>query len=263
MDTGLQEQLPKKELVLTFSQKSVANFKHPERNEDAVFQNGRDLAMVLDGLGRLAHGEKASQVAKDFIADNLAGEETDVEVAKKHLVNVITEASKTVKSDAEGGMTTIVVAKIVNTAEGKVAVIGNVGDSRAYLLHDGKLRLITKDDRPITEEMEAVCENATSAADLSEKEKAAFKKSRYIVLQCLGGDLWEVHLNQESIDDGDKLVLTSDGIHDNLTFYEIEEIIKGNRDVAVTLVDKAHARSAENHFRSKLDDISAVVIEVN
>jgi len=262
MDTRSQEQLPKKELVLTFSQKSVVNPLHPERNEDAVFQNGRDLAMVLDGMGGYKHGDKASQAARDFIKDNLAGEETDVGVAKKHLENVIREASKTVESDAEGGKTTAVVVKIVSTAEGKVAVIGSIGDSRAYLMHDGGLRQVTNDDSFIPKEIAPVLENAASAGDLSKEEMGYFKK-RNVVSQSLGGNVWRVNLFHEQIVAGDKLVLTSDGVNDNLTFYEIEEIVRKGVDVADTLVERANVRSQEGHFRSKRDDISAVVVEVN
>jgi len=61
----------------------------------------------------------------------------------------------------------------------------------------------------------------------------------------------------------DKFILTTDGVHDNLTFNEMEEVVTKKGDVAKLLVEKARKRSQGKHFRSKPDDISAVVIEVN
>jgi len=58
MDSRSAEQLPKKELVLTFSQKSVTSVRHPERNEDAVgFDAKTQWAAVFDGVGGVDRGE--------------------------------------------------------------------------------------------------------------------------------------------------------------------------------------------------------------
>jgi len=54
-----------------------------------------------------------------------------------------------------------------------------------------------------------------------------------------------------------------DGIHNNLTFNEIEEVVSHNSDVARLLIEAASKRSKEKHFRSKPDDISAVVMETH
>jgi protein phosphatase len=67
------------------------------------------------------------------------------------------------------------------------------------------------------------------------------------------------------IQKGDKLVLTSDGIHDNLRDDEIAEIVglsPDNKTAVETLTRASLARSQEEHPRAKADDMSAIVVEI-
>jgi len=100
-----------------------------------------------------------------------------------------------------------------------------------------------------------------------------FKKLLFIGIgkSALEDSYWEkidrltekkVFIDKESAEITKELSNT-DGVHDNLTFKEMEEVVTKNGDVAKLLVEKAKKRSKENHFRSKPDDISAIVIEVN
>ena len=73
MDTRSQEQLPKKELVLTFSQKSVASSKRPKINEDAVgFDANAGWAAVFDGVGGVAGGKEASKMGLKVLGRGLS-----------------------------------------------------------------------------------------------------------------------------------------------------------------------------------------------
>ena len=104
------------------------------------------------------------------------------------------------------------------------------------------------------------------AADFIPRELRKFVE--FINNASRGIDVYAIQVEQFLLDDKKIISVSTWGptesmIHDNLTFNEIEEIASKKGDVAKLLVEKARKRSKENHFRSKPDDISAIVIEVN
>ncbi|OGD93616.1 hypothetical protein A2697_04135 [Candidatus Curtissbacteria bacterium RIFCSPHIGHO2_01_FULL_41_44] len=266
------EQLPQKELKLKFSGKTVASLKHPDRNEDAIGfpygeeEKGLNWAAVLDGVGGLEHGELASRIAIEVISTNLSNLDPALksEEVEKKIKETLQQASRVVSEKVPGGATTCVIVKIVEDDNGKTAVIGSVGDSRAYLLREGNLRLITEDDSLIPVVLREEFDD-TDGSDLDKYDYAIFRQ-RNIVTQSLGSDQEiGVHLYREKLNRGDMIILTSDGVHDNLTTREIEEVVAEGGDVAEALVEKAKNRSVipkEENIRAKPDDISAVVVEV-
>ncbi len=74
-----------------------------------------------------------------------------------------------------------------------------------------------------------------------------------------------IHTAQTVIAPGDRMLLCSDGIHDNLTDAEIETIVPcgAHTVVARHLVQRALDRSREECLRAKKDDMSAIVITCN
>jgi serine/threonine protein phosphatase PrpC len=113
-------------------------------NEDSAYA-GPYLLAVADGMGGHAGGEVASSVVIDTIIP------TDAEVAPDHLVETLREAvgqangavAARVKEDpALAGMGTTLTAMLWS---GTAMALANIGDSRAYLLRDGNLFLITED----------------------------------------------------------------------------------------------------------------------
>lgn len=259
------EIIPPRELSVKISGKSEASLKHPDRNEDAIsFDEKAGFAMVLDGIGGIAGGQEASNLARDIIRDNLYGKESDLEAAKQHLKNVVLEASKMVKAESSAGGTTVVVVKVINADSGMTALIASVGDSRAYIFREGKLRLITEDDSVIPLKLREQFD-ATDGSDLDLKYDYAIFRQRNLITQSLGSgneDELDVHLYTENLQKGDRIILTSDGVHDNLTTGEIREIAGTQEDISGKLLEKAKERSKTDHFRAKQDDISAVVMEV-
>ena len=254
---------PPKELSIKISGKSQANFKHPERNEDTIaFDAKAGFAMVLDGMGGVGGAQEASNLARDVIADNLYRKENNLEVAKQHLKNLLLEASRSVKAESGAGGTTAVVVKIVNVDSELTVLIASVGDSRAYILREGNLRLITEDDSvipPIDRERF----DETDGSDIDLKYDYAIFSMRNRLTQAIGSsDELNVHIYSEVLKKGDRIILTSDGVHDNLRTSEIRQIAGSQGDVAEELVAKAVARSKDNLLRSKPDDISAIVMEV-
>jgi len=263
MDAEPTEQDIKTELDLKFSSRTEADFKHPDINEDAIFFDEKaGIAMVLDGMGGIAGGKQASSLARDFIRDNLYGMGDDIEQAKQHMENVVREASRTLKAENDAGETTAVVVKIVKSGSGMVAIIASVGDSRAYIFRAGQLRQVTVDDSIIPKRLRQKFD-ATDGSDLDIKTEYGLFSRRNLVTQGLGSKSDpEVHLYQEKLKKADKVILTSDGVHDNLTTSEISEIAGSTGEVAEELVNSAFARSRDNLLRSKHDDASAIVVEV-
>ena len=124
------------------------------------------------------------------------------------------------------------------------------------------MTLITQDDNMIPKRIAEKYENVTSANKLNDLERKGFLL-RSIITQAVGQlEPLVVRGYSVVVTTEDKLIFCTDGIHDNLTFNEMEEVVAKNGDVAKFLVEKARKRSQENHFRSKPDDMSAVVMEV-
>jgi hypothetical protein len=72
------------------------------------------------------------------------------------------------------------------------------------------------------------------------------------------------HISTIDVRDGEKLIVTSDGIHDNLTDVEIAKILatsENNQQAVENLTNASRNRSREKHPRAKADDMSAIVVE--
>ena len=248
-----------------FYSMSIPSLEHPDRNEDSIaYDAKRNWAAVLDGLGGTKAGKEASNKALEVIKLRMDdwNQDDDFRVEEK-LKTIIEEASLAVSKEVPDGLTTAVVTKIVSLDNQKIFFISSVGDSRVYLFRKETLTKITHDDSIIPKRIAEKLENATSHRELNELEGKAFLL-RSIVTQSVGQlEALEVHSYSIIATAGDKFILTSDGVHDNLTFREIGEVVGRKGDVAKLLIEKAKKRSKEDHLRSKPDDISAVVIEVN
>ena len=131
---------------------------------------------------------------------------------------------------------------------GGKAVITHVGDTRIYRLHDEKLRLLTTDHTFVQEMMERGEVTAETA------ETAPYHN---ILTQVVGTDepIEDVYSNTMDISPGDRILLSSDGLHDVVSFQEIEQIMKGGaspEDTAGQLLSQAVAKNGR-------DDITPIV----
>ncbi len=268
---GRKEASPEKKIVLTFSGHSIANYLHPYRNEDTIgFDIETNFAIVLDGVGGSVNGQAASrkalEIIENFIIDDFLGQNklANLNEAEERLRQLIVETSQRVHKEIDHGATTLVLAKILTDEGRTVALVANVGDSRAYLLHDGKLVQITKDDSIVPEDVLSKIDHAQQGSDLNDDEYDWFHR-RYELTQHLGsGHDIDVHFYCVDLKTGDRVLLTTDGVHDNLSFEELEEIAISEGDLARKLAEKAWKHALNNDtFRSKADDVSAVVIEAD
>ena len=273
--------------------------RHPQRNEDTyLVDKAGGLIAVFDGVGGSAAGEIASQTAKR--AALAAWHEAILKkygkpLPTKRLINcdsadfcsilqgVVESADERVRTEGarlagtDDLATTVAIALFCQKegANEYAMIYAHVGDSRVYLLPEqGALKRLTIDDGllgrlvenlMVTEDDARHIDQAMRAEDLSELEFSYFRL-RGGITQALGGPLPPtIHLAETPVAIGDRILLCTDGIHDNLTDAEIESILRtASRDAAArVLVEKSLLRSREDRavtIRAKPDDMSAVVV---
>jgi protein phosphatase len=217
-----------------------------EINEDYPLVDERlALFAVADGMGGHQGGEVASRTAIEALR---------AAVASGLAINeAINRANEAVLKRAEGnpdlaGMGTTMTAVVVVGAS--QLLIGHVGDSRAYLLHDGELRRVTE-DHSLVEEL--VREGRLTP------EQAEVHPQRAIITRALGVEqLLDVDLYTVPVEAGDRLVICSDGLTTMLRDRDVERIARGESDAqraAEALVDAANEAGGE-------DNITVVVLDV-
>ena len=210
-----------------------------EQNEDSLIVNP-PLFVVADGMGGHAAGEVASEIAVNTIQE-LAPDHADAEA----LGHAVEEANRDIINAAlagEGreGMGTTVTAAIL---ERDKLVIAQVGDSRAYLLHNGELTQLTRDH--------SLMANMIEAGQIT-PEEARFHPNRSVITRALGNDpdtlpdLYEIN-----VEDGDRLLLCSDGLYSMLEDDEIAAVMRRVSDpqrCASTLVNGAIAAGGHDNI---------------
>lgn len=221
------------------------------QNEDAFLASDRLIA-VADGMGGHNAGEVASSLAVSLLRER--AERPIVNVGE--LVDLVTEINAVIHREAtsisgQRGMgTTLTVAALVDDDPIPHMLIANVGDSRTYLLRDGDLRQITVDHSYV---QELVHEGVLTP------DEARQHPRRNIVTRALGIDTtvmvdsWTLPVMP-----GDRFLLCSDGLVDEVAGNEVLSILSESRDprrVAEALV----ARAKESGGR---DNITAVVMDV-
>jgi protein phosphatase len=217
-------------------------------NEDAVFASPR-LAAVADGVGGAAAGEVASRAVINALVHldkcRLSG---PLDVA---LAGAVGDGNASVGfiascRPAMAGMSTTLTAVALGD-DGYV--VANVGDSRSYVLRDGALTALTRDD--------SFVQLMIDSGELTAAE-AATHPHRSLVLEALDGDdARRPTVTTLGARLGDRLLLCSDGLTDFVSESE----------VAATLGEGSPAQCAERLVALALaaggrDNVSAVVADV-
>src|SRR5581483_6439591 len=222
------------------------------RNEDA-FVCEPPLFAVADGMGGAQAGEIASSLAAAAVSGGLNGDEAP-EDAERLVVELIQEANRrvhdraTTDASASGMGTTLTVA--LARADDVVA-IGHVGDSRAYLLREGKLEQLT-DDHSLVAEL-------VRRGELS-PEEAEVHPQRSVITRALGTDP-DVDVDTFTVQalDGDLFLLCSDGLTTMVDVDTITDLVDRNR---ADLRAAARSLIREANNRGGDDNITAVLFEV-
>ncbi len=185
-------------------------------NEDSVYAGARLLALA-DGMGGHAAGEVASQLVIAALA-HLDDDEPRGDLLAK-LESAVHEGNSAIADqvdlhpDLDGMGTTLTAILFAGDRLGLV----HIGDSRGYLLRDGELTQITKDDTFV---QTLVDEGRITA------EEAHSHPQRSLIMRALTGHEVEPTLIMREAREGDRYLLCSDGLSDPVSQETILEALK-------------------------------------
>lgn len=226
------------------------------QNEDAHIAE-QSLFAVADGMGGHNAGEVASAMAIEHLRGVAVGGVASAEAFAQAVrdLNSAIYASATSTTDQRGMGTTLAAAAVLSPADNANQephiVIANVGDSRTYLLRSGELRQLSVDHSYV---QELVTEGLLTA------DEARAHPRRNIVTRALGIDA------QVSVDtwtlpmfDGDRFMLCSDGLVDEVPLDEMSELMREHsapQHIAQRLVTAAKRHGGR-------DNITVIVVDVS
>lgn len=221
-------------------------------DEVLAFQLGPKgaLLLVCDGMGGAAAGEVASTMAVDSIAADLeTGEATTRARYARRLRRAIESANEKINAQSrlnqnERGMgTTCTAVGLVD----RTLLIGQIGDSRCYILRSGQLAQLTKD--------QSLAWQLIEAGAMTAEEAKSFEHAN-IILQALGvQDKVDVVLSSVELCRGDVVLVSSDGLHGPVTEEEMKAILSDEPD----LKKACEALIAKANEHEGPDNISVVV----
>ena len=215
-------------------------------NEDATLSGDRMVA-VADGIGGAPGGEVASAAAVAFLEAAFTGRSLDELAAVVRAANWAIWDRATGNPEFAGMGTTVCVGGLIG--DGHLGVV-NVGDSRAYLARNGSVRLMTR-DHSVTAEL-------VRRGELSEAEALAHPHRR-VLTRALGvGPDVEVDAAVHEVIEGDRLLLCSDGLFNEVSDEEISTSMLTGVGAEAT-VDHLVERALAGGGR---DNISVVVADV-
>jgi len=221
-----------------------------QSNQDAIYVDD-SLAIVADGMGGHAAGEVASEMTIELLRSGFA-----VDQSVEGLYNAINAANISVLNDARenpnhfGMGTTVIAIGLTVDDEGVTSpTLCHVGDSRAYQLRDGALRLLTEDH--------SVAEEWVRMGRLTPEEAAVHPRRHQLtrgigVEDTIAVDVMSVHALK-----GDRLLLCSDGLSNELDSDTLARLASAplTLEESVTQLIEA-AKEAGGR-----DNISAVLLE--
>ena len=223
-------------------------------SDDAAALGGLTaFAIVSDGMGGHQSGDVASRVAVeaarayiDDLRTMARGSQIKLDVAQA-LREISSEAHHAVVRAAEehGGsnMGATLVAAFIS---GNRAWIGHVGDSRAYLVHNGTARQLTVDHSQVG--------RMISEGILTE-EQAQHHPQRNVIERALGFEGTTAEVTQAEIESGDAVILCSDGLSTVLTGADLAAVTSG-----ASSAQEAARRLTEEAVKAGTDDNTTAVI---
>jgi serine/threonine protein phosphatase PrpC len=224
-------------------------------NEDCIYfpedRNVPQIAVVADGMGGHNAGEVASSLAVKSILEtfsNLKNSDIEDKEIRASLVKANEDVLRASYENVDyiGMGTTLTLAVLRDD----ILSIGHVGDSRAYLLNERGLKLVTRDHSYVQE----LIDNG-----LITEDEALVHPRRNIITRALGISMkLEIDIFNAPWRMGDIALLCSDGLTQHVLFGEIERVLK---NPGFTLQQKADALFSLAMERGGTDNISVIIVE--
>lgn len=213
----------------------------------------RGLFVVADGMGGHAAGEVASEMAVQTLERELAGvRDLEDKASAERVSDALRMANRTIHDrtiteiDKQGMGTTASVLLLSGTRY----LIGQVGDSRVYLLRDGALQQLTKDHSYVQEQVDA---------GFLTPEQARYHPYSNVITRCVGAspDVQpDVYAGDVRL--GDLFLVASDGLTGMVDDRRLQMLLMSRAEPE----RKVHALIAEANGRGGLDNITAIVVQV-
>ena len=231
--------------------------KHRKNNEDACFVIPKENVYILcDGVGGNNSGEVASMKTvsgiAEYVSENPLDKVKTFRTVKTYfgscLQKINYEVLKESRSSAENrGMATTLVLTYFS---GSRVYAMNVGDSRAYILRDGKLKQITEDHTYV---------NSLVKAGVITEAEAVDHENRNMITRAVGADYGvQPDFFTCNVKVGDILLMCSDGLYDEVPEDKMTELLlqdKSMNDIASDLVDTANKNGGA-------DNITVITLKV-
>ncbi len=219
-------------------------------NQDYVYATNQpigelpNLFLLADGMGGHKAGDYASRYTVDTLKDYIMERQQPMPEIRL-LQEGIGEVNRRLFQMSEqnqnlNGMgTTLVVAYI----DGTSLTVGNIGDSRAYLIHGNSIRQITRDHSYVEEMVRR---------GLMRRGSQEYMSSRNIITRAVGiepeveADFFEVELSE-----GDYLLLCSDGLSNMVDNESIRTIVREETTVqekVQALIDMANINGGKDNI---------------
>ncbi|HYS21222.1 MAG TPA: Stp1/IreP family PP2C-type Ser/Thr phosphatase [Gemmatimonadales bacterium] len=224
-------------------------------NEDSYLMvPDRGIFVVADGMGGHAAGEVASEMAVRFVARDLGSLKglSDDLVAERMRVSIRAANNaifqRTLTEHDKRGMGTTVTALVLYDTR---FLVGQVGDSRCYLLREGRLTQITKDHSYVQEQVDA--------GYLTPEQARAHPYSN-VITRCVGANsdvMPDVYVG--AVRPKDVFLLASDGLTGMLEDHQLAEVLHADRmpqDQVDDLVSEANRHGG-------LDNITAIIVRID
>ena len=223
-------------------------------NEDyCLIQPELGLYVLADGMGGAKAGEEASRLAVDTVAQSVTGAPSR---DSQSLLSAVQEANRKVMAAAQSdpsmeGMGTTLVAAL-ETNEG--IAIASVGDSRAYILDERGLRVITEDQTWV---------NDVGRPLGLDEESLRNHPMRHVLTMAIGAgaplaiNYYEVRPSPAAL-----LLMCSDGLHGVVEPSRIEQILRGRNNGSESLEVKCRNLIDEARNNGGPDNVTAVLLRV-
>src|SRR5947207_2207570 len=214
----------------------------------------RGIFVVADGMGGHAAGEVASEMAVRFVARELGSLKglSDDQVADRMRAAIRSANGaifqRTLTEHDKRGMGTTVTSMVLYDTR---FLIGQVGDSRAYLFRDGKLIQLTKDHSYVQEQVDA---------GYLTPEQARSHPYSNVITRCVGANsdvMPDIYLG--TVKPKDLFLLASDGLTGMLEDHQLAELLTASR-MPQEQVDEL-VTEANRH--GGLDNITAILVRID
>ena len=241
-------------LRISCAGKSDIGLKRSNNEDSLVVEPALGLLVVADGMGGAASGEVASQIFADTAREVFAGSEPKSDETASALVQkafllandrIFTMARENRKRKGMGCTAELLALYDRNY------ILGHVGDSRTYMLRQGKLRQMTRDHSLIQEQIDS---------GLISPAEARTHALKNIIVRAVGvNDVLPVDIIRGVSQPGDIFLLCSDGLTDMLEDDQIQELLSlplSPNEKAEKLIEAANSAGGYDNITAALCEVT-------